>query len=63
VSPADPGLYPAQAYAARAAGPVDVRVIPGCDHFCAGLEDQIGQTAAGWIGNVLAGAGGSGEGA
>lgn len=59
----DPGLYPAEAFAACAAGPVDVRVIPGCDHFYTGMEDRVGRMVADWVDNVLAGAGEGGEGA
>jgi pimeloyl-ACP methyl ester carboxylesterase len=56
----DRDLYPAEAFAAHAGGPVDVRIIPGSDHFYTGLEDQVGRTVAGWLDAVL-GAAGSGE--
>jgi alpha/beta superfamily hydrolase len=43
--------------AAHAAGPVDVRVIPGADHFYTGLEDQVGRMVADWLDSVLGPAG------
>jgi pimeloyl-ACP methyl ester carboxylesterase len=45
----DTGLYPAEDFAAHAAGPVDVRVIPGSDHFYTGCEDQVGRLVADWL--------------
>jgi pimeloyl-ACP methyl ester carboxylesterase len=53
----DPELYPAEAFAAHAAGPVDVRIVPGCDHFYTGMEDQVGRMVADWVDNAAASAG------
>lgn len=49
----DEDLYPAEAFAAHAAGPVDVRVIPRSDHFYTGHEDQVGRLVADWLDSVL----------
>lgn len=49
----DPDLYPAEAFAAHAAGPTDVRIIPGSDHFYTGLEDQVGRLVGDWLDSVL----------
>jgi pimeloyl-ACP methyl ester carboxylesterase len=50
----DPDLYPAEKFAAHAAGPVDVHVVPGSDHFYTGVEDQVGRLVADWLDAVLA---------
>lgn len=50
----DPELYPAEQFAAQAAGPVDVRIVPGSDHFYTGFEDQVGRMVADWLDAVLA---------
>jgi pimeloyl-ACP methyl ester carboxylesterase len=49
----DRDLYPAEDFAAHAAGPVDVRVIGGSDHFYTGLEDQVGRMVADWLDSVM----------
>lgn len=48
----DPGLYPAEEFAAHAGGPVDVRIIEGADHFYTGREDQVGKLVADWLETV-----------
>lgn len=53
----DRELYPAEAFAAHAAGPVDVRIIPGSDHFYTGLENEVGRIVADWLDTVLGEAG------
>ena len=30
-----------------------VRIIPGADHFCIGLADQVAGVAAGWLAEHL----------
>ena len=50
----DPELYPAEQFAAQAAGPVDVRIVSGSDHFYTGFEDQVGRMVADWLDAVLA---------
>lgn len=49
--PAD--LYPAEAFAERAGGPVDVRVLEGCDHFYNGAEARVGELVAAWLDAAL----------
>jgi pimeloyl-ACP methyl ester carboxylesterase len=49
----DPDLYPAQAFAARAGCPVDVRVIPGSDHFYTGREERVAAMVADWLESAL----------
>lgn len=49
----DRDLYPAEAFAAHAGGPVDVRIVPGSDHFYTGREDQVGRIVADWLDAVL----------
>jgi pimeloyl-ACP methyl ester carboxylesterase len=51
----DPELYPAEAFAARAGGLVEVRIVPGSDHFYTGLEDRVGRMVADWLDGVLVG--------
>jgi len=34
-------LYPAEEFARRAKGPCSVQIVPGCDHFYVGREDEI----------------------
>ena len=49
----DRDLYPAERFADKAGGPVDVRIVPGADHFYTGHEDEAGEVVAGWLGQVL----------
>ena len=51
----DHDLYPAERFADKAGGPVDVRIVPGADHFYTGREDEAGEIVAGWLGRVLSG--------
>ncbi|MBO0802432.1 MAG: alpha/beta hydrolase [Nocardiopsaceae bacterium] len=53
----DRELYPAEDFAARAAGPVDVRIIEGADHFYTGRQDTVGRMVADWLDAVLGDAG------
>lgn len=43
-----PDLYPAEAFAERAAGRVDVRLLD-CDHWYNGLEATVGELVADWL--------------
>lgn len=45
----DRDTYPAEAFAERAAGPVDVRIIDDCDHFYRGHESAIAGIVADWL--------------
>jgi pimeloyl-ACP methyl ester carboxylesterase len=49
--PAD--LYPAEAYAQRAGGPTQVDIVPSCNHFYAGREDEVTARVAGWLARAL----------
>lgn len=44
-----PEVYPAEAFAAEAAAPSEARILPGCDHWYTGLEDQAAAMVAGWL--------------
>jgi len=48
--PAD--LYPAEEFARRAGGPCKVDIVPGCDHFYSGREDDVAKRVAGWLANT-----------
>ncbi|MGH9089148.1 MAG: alpha/beta hydrolase [Acidimicrobiales bacterium] len=49
----DPEMYPAEEFAAAASVPVDVRIVPGADHFYSGREDEVGRMVADWLDTVL----------
>jgi pimeloyl-ACP methyl ester carboxylesterase len=42
-------IYPAEAFAARAGGPCDVRIVPDCDHFYTGREDAVAALVGAWL--------------
>lgn len=46
-------IYPAETFAALSAGPSDARVIPHCDHWYTGVEDEVGQTVVAWLIDVV----------
>lgn len=41
--------YPAETYAARAGGPCEAQVLPGCDHFYNGVEDLVCARVSAWL--------------
>lgn len=45
--------YPAEDFAAKAGGPVDVEIVPNCDHFYKGREDAIIDLVAPWMKKTL----------
>ena len=49
----DPEMYPAERFAEAAGGPVDVRILPDCDHFYTGHERLLGELVSGWLDEVL----------
>jgi len=49
----DPDLYPAEGFAERAGGHVDIRIVPGADHFYSGCEEQVGTLVAEWLTTIL----------
>ena len=49
----DRDLYPAERFAELAGGPVDVRILPDCDHFYTGVEREVGELVAAWLDDVL----------
>ena len=42
-------IYPAEAFAAGAGGPCDVRIVPDCDHFYTGREDAVADLVGAWL--------------
>jgi pimeloyl-ACP methyl ester carboxylesterase len=49
----DRDLYPAERFADKAGGEVDVRIVPGADHFYTGREGDVGEIVARWLDRVL----------
>ena len=47
-------LYPAEAFAERAGGPCDVRIVANCDHFYNGREETVATLVADWLAPRLA---------
>jgi pimeloyl-ACP methyl ester carboxylesterase len=45
--------YPAEEFKARAGGPCDVAIVPGCDHFYSGREEAIQTTVSSWLTKIL----------
>ena len=41
--------YPAEAFAANAVAPCDVRIIPNCDHWYKGHENDVAMQVADWL--------------
>jgi len=46
-------LYPAEEFARRAKGACEVQIVPDCDHFYAGREEEIAGRVTRWLGHVL----------
>jgi pimeloyl-ACP methyl ester carboxylesterase len=46
-------LYPAEEFAQRAKGACEVQVVPDCDHFYNGREEEIAGRVTRWLGHVL----------
>jgi pimeloyl-ACP methyl ester carboxylesterase len=46
-------LYPAEEFARRAKGACEVQVVPDCDHFYNGREEEIAARVTRWLGHVL----------
>jgi pimeloyl-ACP methyl ester carboxylesterase len=49
----DPETYPAEAFRDRAAGPVEVAIIPNCDHFYRGREAPVIECVTTWLRKTL----------
>ena len=49
----DPEMYPAEELAAAATVRVDVRIVPGADHFYSGCEEHVGRLVADWVDAAL----------
>jgi len=47
--------YPAEAFQARAGGPCDVEIVPDCDHFYVGREDEVTARVTRWLARTLPG--------
>jgi pimeloyl-ACP methyl ester carboxylesterase len=48
-----PANYPAEAFKRNCAGPCTVAIVPHCDHFYVGAEDQVGTIVAEWLSRTL----------
>jgi pimeloyl-ACP methyl ester carboxylesterase len=48
-----PANYPAEAFKQNCAGPCDVAIVPNCDHFYVGAEDQVATIVAEWLSRTL----------
>jgi pimeloyl-ACP methyl ester carboxylesterase len=46
-------LYPAEEFARRARGPCEVQIVPHCDHFYVGREEEIAGRVTRWLSHVL----------
>jgi len=46
-------LYPAEEFARRAKSPCEVQIVPGCDHFYVGREEEIAGRVSRWLSHVL----------
>ena len=44
--------YPAEEFQAACAGPCEVRVMPMCDHFYNGCEEQVAKEVVTWLGRL-----------
>jgi pimeloyl-ACP methyl ester carboxylesterase len=44
-----PEIYPAEEFAARSGGPCTVRILPDCDHFYTGQEQDVAELVADWL--------------
>jgi pimeloyl-ACP methyl ester carboxylesterase len=42
-------VYPAEEFAARASAPCTVRILPDCDHFYTGQENDVAEMVADWL--------------
>ena len=49
-----PESYPAEKFQARAGGLCDVEIVPDCDHFYVGREQQVTEVVVGWLKRRLA---------
>ena len=43
--------YPAEDFAEKSGGPVDIEIVENCDHYYKGREDEIIKLVAGWLKN------------
>jgi pimeloyl-ACP methyl ester carboxylesterase len=48
----EPRSFPAEAFAANATAPCDLRVLPDCDHFYTGHEQETAVLVADWLSHV-----------
>jgi pimeloyl-ACP methyl ester carboxylesterase len=46
-------LYPAEEFARRAKGACEVGIVPQCDHFYVGREEEIAGRVTRWLGHVI----------
>lgn len=48
-----PEVYPAEAFASTCAGRCDVSIVPDCDHFYTGHEQEVTESVARWLQETL----------
>jgi pimeloyl-ACP methyl ester carboxylesterase len=46
-------LYPAREFAARCTSPCEAKILPNCDHFYTGLEDETAALVVSWLRETL----------
>ncbi|HEX2155072.1 MAG TPA: alpha/beta hydrolase [Acidimicrobiia bacterium] len=46
-------IYPAEEFAALAAGPSDARILPGCDHWYTGRQHVVAATVIEWLNETV----------
>jgi pimeloyl-ACP methyl ester carboxylesterase len=51
----DPAVYPARVFADAAGGPCAVVVVPACDHFYRGREQEVASVVAEWLADQVSG--------
>lgn len=49
----DPEMFPAEKFAAAAAAPVDIEIVPDADHYYSGCEDKVARMVCDWLDVVL----------
>ena len=45
--------YPAEAFKKYCAGPCDIAIVPNCDHFYVGAEENVAETVTAWLSRTL----------
>jgi len=45
--------YPAEKFKENSSGPCEVVIIPNCDHFYVGAEEQVAKRVTGWLSRTI----------